>query len=142
MPRYYDRTPKGWEILLGIVVGVIIFVSFIFVLPAIMCSKNDGDESPSQVPILSVESNKNTSTSCVYSKDGKRCVVINRFACPKGWGPMGGSECDENLEECSEDLEGIKKWCDPSCQEDLDNFLIEVQRAREDCYMFSGGIYF
>ena len=115
-------------ILIGL--GVVVLASICAILTSIT---GNGLSSEETRPILSVEANPKISRSCVYSNDGKRCVVINRLACPPGWGPQGSSD-DEELEECSDALEGIKKWCDPNCQENLEECLVEVQRVREECY--------
>jgi len=134
---YYAEGPKWWHVILALGIICVSLGSVGYTIYDVVLKT---EEPPKEVrdsskPILSIESDKKVSRSCVQSKSGKRCVVINRFSCPKGWGPPRGDEdCEERLIACSDALSGIKKWCDPTCHDMLEECLAEIKKVRDGCY--------
>lgn len=114
----------AWFCFVGFVVSAFVGVSYL-----------RAESEPHEKDVLEADNSVTMRCECLYSKNGKRCIQINRFACPKGWGPQPATPgCDDELEECESALDGIKAWCDPACFESLEDCLQELQIVREACY--------
>jgi hypothetical protein len=72
-------------------------------------------EEPKQAEVQVIEKWRTKYYKCVKSK--RILVPVPIYI------DCGDSECVEELEEKDAALEGIKKWCDPNCQNDLEECL-------------------
>ena len=70
------------------------------------------------------------STDVIQYRRGK-CLIINRLACPPGWGPISVLQCEEKLDKCQGNYEALQKFCNVNCQEDLEACLLDLQYEKE-----------
>jgi hypothetical protein len=71
--------------------------------------------------------------SIINYKKGK-CLVINRFDCPKGWGPSHVKDCEVKLERCDMLYDSLQKFCNVQCEEELIECQEEMRRLNDSYY--------